>query len=399
MNYEDLLKNLNTTDIYGRMIEFGYNSNDIKDMVVDILSIHFDNKDIVEQLAIKTLLPEVINILRLEQNAKYFQIFEQCIKTLKHSKTVNSLECYNAVAQWTQDINRAISNYLSYYFLEHNKINLQLEEFSNECFKNIGEIIEGSIKPFLYHLLNHCYIVKNKIVTTNDFNNKDLGNVIDELINSSGYSMLFQLEVISGNISKQIKLNQWRNIAAHKNYYVENNKIICEIKRKNVVIDSFTIEKDELFNVLKNVNSIFNVLKLSYTIFFIDNIHEINKFNPEVRIRKEAKLINFIMGIQSQGFRLLDFQETTKESKIIVQDISSMENIIERMVHSSQFLFNEWRITGSEIVSVEYVDSNGNHRMLFKISSDICESIYNGKLPRKAQAEKMDIIKLESNNL
>lgn len=60
---------------------------------------------------------------------------------------------------------------------------------------------------------------------------------------------LFNIELDTMVGIKQIKLNQLRNIVAHENYELEGDSINCFIKKKNELIDSFSISKEQLKNV------------------------------------------------------------------------------------------------------------------------------------------------------
>lgn len=96
------------------------------------------------------------------------------------------------------------------------------------------------------------------------------------------------------------------------------------------------------------------------------------------------------LGIQSQGFKIVDFIDDSIESKLILEDILG-GNEKERMIHSSQFLFRLWEITKAKNNTIEYLDSTGNLKAIFNLDSDVCERINNGKLYPLAQAEMIKI--------
>lgn len=138
---------------------------------------------------------------------------------------------------------------------------------------------------------------------------------------------------------KPIKLNQLRNIVAHENYEFDGDIINCFIKKKNEVIDSFSISIEQLKKCFSDVYYILGAIKLSYTIFFIYNIEEMIKYNPDkLNIRVEQLISNTFLGIQSKGFKIVDFVEDGIESKLILEDILCSDEK-QRMIHSSQFLF------------------------------------------------------------
>ncbi|EPV4646340.1 hypothetical protein ACV6CB_001423 [Clostridium perfringens] len=377
--------------IYLDMIESGYSPEYIKEMVIEEFNQFFVNKEILQRNAIEVLLPELINLIKLKQYEKYYQEFIMCVDMYTRSMNIDREECFKAFANWSLDINKAINKYWIIYNLDRVMEGLTLEEYVEVTFKNIGKLIEGVIKPYLFNILNNIYIIKGEKEKIDTFKKKDLGVFFEEIIQSNMLGKLFniQLETIGG--IKQIKLNQLRNIVAHENYEFEGNVIKCFIKKKNEVIDSFSISIEQLKKCFSDVYYTLGAIKLAYTIFFIDNIDEIIKYNPDkLNIRVEQQIVNTFLGIQSQGFKIIDFVEDSMESKLILQDILCNDEK-QRMIHSSQFLFRLWEITKAKNNIIEYLDNTGNLKAIFQLDSDVCEHINNGELELLSQAELMKI--------
>lgn len=395
MKYEKLMNDLSKKSFYNMLIENGVSPEEIKKMVIETFKDYFENEDILEELAMKALLPEMINFMRIKDNSTYFNYFKSCFNTLKKSKDKDAEECFKAVVFWDKDIDKSLSKFWSFYYLENKKSDLRLEELVNECFDNIGKIIEGILTPFSNHLLHQFKISQEEIINPDYFENKSLGDVLNELVTKTDYGNLFIINVV--NIDKDLKLNKWRNIAYHHNYYINEDEIVCELKYNNKVLNSFSIDKDLLLNIVEKVYMIFMALKLSYVLFFVDNIKDIKQFGLDIdkNIREEMHMMNFIYGIESQGFKLLDFIEKENEAKAVIQDIMNSSNDRERMIHCSQFLFYVWFISKNKDVFIEYVDKNENHKMLFRINGDICKKVYKGELELSDQAKYIVFRNLE----
>lgn len=380
-----------SNETYLGIIKAGYSSEDIKEMVIEEFNQFFMNKQVLERNAIEVLLPELINLTKLKQYEKYYQEFTMCLDMYKNSMNIDKEECFKAFANWSSDINKAINKYWIIYNLDKVRENLTIEEYVEVTFKKIGKLIEGIIKPYSFNILNNIYIIKGKKEKVNTFEKKDLGAFFEEIIQANITGELFRIQLDTMSGIKEIKLNQLRNIVAHENYEIEGEIINCFIKNKNEIKDSFRISIEQLKKCFGDVYYTLGSIKLAHTIFFVDNIDEIIKYNPDKsNIRVEQLITNAFLGIQSQGFKIIDFVEDSIESKLILED-ALYDNEKQRMIHSSQFLFRLWEITKAKNNVIEYLDNTGELKAIFQLDSNVCERINNGELEPLAQAEMMKI--------
>ena len=121
---------------------------------------------------------------------------------------------------------------------------------------------------------------------------------------------------------------------------------------------------------VKTIYVSFLVLKLAYTIFFIDNIEEISKQTSFSVGREEVDFVPFAAGLASQGFEILNYEVSPEKAILVVKDCSSME-IKGRRIHSSQFLFPLWLLTNSKMVFVEYCKNDGSSDSVFTIDTEV----------------------------
>jgi len=272
--------------------------------------------------------------------------------------------------------------------LEQNKNALEIEEFLRESLRNIGDIIEGVTKPYLKALLHQIKITTGIKVTLEEIDSLDLGTIVRELIQTSGYADLFMPP------PWKIRLNQWRNIVYHHTAKIENNKIVCWYgKAPNT--KKIQLSRNELLQVLYTILNVYRALKLADSLFFVDNIKEINKFSPSAEVRDEAEFLNFTASLASQGFEIVKYEKNPDEAKVVVRDVSNMDPD-KRRVHASQFLFPLWVITQSKKVIVEYWEKNNTPNLLVSTNSTICEKIYNEESKRSTLAERMAIVDLKA---
>jgi len=386
--YERIISAIREESPLFKMIQMGVKPKEIKEAVVESLEPYFDNRDILEQLAIKVLVPESINLLKIKKDKWLFEMFEKCLFTYRLAKTKDQQSCFRACALWQPYITRSISIYWSVLHLEVPKSDLGIEEFLHECLRNIGDIIESVTKPYLKVLLHQTKIANGIKIALEDIDSLGLGTIVSELISKSGYGDLFMPP------PQHIRLNQWRNIAYHNTAKIENGEIICWYG-KTPNITKIRLSRNELLQVGQTVMNTYKVLRLAYTLFCIDNLNEIDEYSPAGEVRDEAVFVNFATALGSQGFEIVDYNKNPECAKLVVKDISDL-NPDERRFHASQFLLPLWVFTHSKRVIVEYRESDNTPNFLVSASSDTCEKVYNGELELPSLAETMDMSDLKT---
>jgi len=138
-------------------------------------------------------------------------------------------------------------------------------------------------------------------------------------------------------------------------------------------------------------------LTLAYSLFFIDNIRDIDKYSPSTEVRDEAEFLNFATGLASQGFEIVDYKKNPHEANLVVKDTSSLDPN-KRRIHASQFVFALWLLSRSKRVTVEYRQKDNTPNLLVSANSSDCEKIHNGELELFALARKIKLIDLKTKN-
>jgi len=389
--YEKVIAYIKEESPLLKMIESGLKPEEVKEAVIESLEPYFDNKDILEQLAIEALVPESLNLLKLQKDNWFFRIFEKCLATYRSAKSKDPQSCLESCALWQPQILQSLSKYWSVLYLEVNKSNLEIEEFLHECLRNIGDIIEGLTKPYLKALLHQIRIANGIKTVLGDIDSLDLGTIVSKLSQKSGYGDLFMPPPWN------ITLNQWRNIAYHNTAKIENSEIICWYG-KTPNIKEIQLSRSELLQVVHTAFDVYGTIRLAHTLFFVDNLKEINRFSPPVEVRDEAEFLNFATSLASQGFEIVEFKKNADETRLVVKDVSNL-NPDQRRFHASQFLFPLWLFTKSKQVTVEYRGKDNAPNLLISVNSSICEKIYNQELEPLALARMMKMVDLKTNKV
>lgn len=385
-----ILSRIKQENFLTKAIEFETSPQEVKAAVIETLNPYFEDKGILKEYSINLLIPTFINIMKLKEWTTLFEIFEKCYDIYRKAKTKDQLRCFELMAFWHNDIEECVSKFWTIFRLEQDRNILQNDEMVFECFRNIGDIIEGLSKPFLKCLLSQKRLIDETEVNLTKINHYDLGKIVDELISCTNFQQLLMPSPWS------IRLNHWRNIAYHHNYKLKDNEITCWYG-KGKVKNEFILSKNEIIIINRKIYDCFIVVKLAYDIFLIDNIKSIKKYllDKELNIRFEALFVIIAAGIASQGFEILEFENNSENAKIVVKDMTNLDSF-ERSIHASQFLYSVWLITKSKNMRVEYWENSGNPKYSFQIGSDICELIYNGDKDFYEIANQMKIINLKS---
>jgi hypothetical protein len=387
---QKVLSKINQENFLTKAIELGINPQEIKDAVIETLGPYFEDKELLIKYSINLLVPQFINLMKIQQDDWSFEIFENCYHTYRMAKNQDRSKCFESMAFWHSDILECISKFWTIFNLEQDKDMLENDEMVFECFRNIGDIIEGLSKPFLKNLLSQINIIDGSLFEFSDINYLDLGGIVNELIQRCNYQQLFMPP------PWDIKLNHWRNIAYHHNYKIRDDEITCWYGkgRKKIKI---IIPKKEMMIIVKKIFNCFMVQRLAYDLFFIDNIASIEKYlsNQQPNIRFEALFLNVAAAISSQGFEIVDFMKSPDKSKLTVKDRTNLDPL-ERSAHASQFLYSLWFITKSRKMIVEYWEKDGTPKYLFELDSDICEMIRKGDKKFCDIANEMAFVNLKS---
>jgi hypothetical protein len=386
--YEKIISKVKEESPLLKLIESGMNPEEIKEAVIESLEPYFDNKDILEQFAIETLVPESINLLKCQKDNWFSIMFKKCLVTCRSAKSRDPQSCLESFALWQPQIFQSLSKYWSSLYLEVDKRNLGIEEFLHESLGNIGNIIEGLTKPYLKALLHQIMIANGIETVLGDIDPLNLGTIVDRLIQRSGYADLFMPPPWN------IRLNQWRNIAYHHNARIENSEIICWYG-ETPNITEIRLSRTELLQAVQTTFDVYRAIRLAHTIFFIDNLKEINRFSPTVEVRDDAAFLNFATGLASQGFEIVEFKKNADESKLVVKDVSDL-NPNQRRFHASQLLFLLWLHTESKQVIIEYREKDNIPNLLISTTSTICEKIYKQELKPLDLAKMMGIVDLKT---
>jgi len=201
-----------------------------------------------------------------------------------------------------------------------------------------------------------------------DINKLDLGRVINKLLK---YKFFEGILIPS---PWNLKLNDWRNIPKHDKYLVKDNKIICRFKKppkeKEIILS-----KQELWYLFLSINDIFSILRLAHSVFFFDNIEEIQPYWDKKRLRKESSLLDLISVYGMFGFSVKNYSVGDDKVEFQLKDKTRRES--DKRLNELIFLIRPtWYKTRKRFLILEYIDSLNNPIFIIEVDTSKREDIF-----------------------
>lgn len=278
----------------------------IKEDIFNELKVFFKNHNVLKEIiSLDSIFNEYNTIKNVFSNCDFSkELLHSLINYFNEAKNIDNDKFLKILGNNSIYISKGINNYSELAILEHKKNLGRLDLFSKICFKESADLIEGSIKPFIDLLYETHYLINSK-----EINQKiSFGGKISELVDSNELFLLMLTFFVDENI--RINITQLRNIAYHNSYTVDiNDQIICEYSNNK----SFILTKDNLLSIIIFIHRIYMILKISYTLFSMDNIHSAKQyFNKDMKLTEDTINITISEFSHMHGFKV----EKIKNAKI-----------------------------------------------------------------------------------
>lgn len=367
--------------------EQGYSPEDIKGAVIKVLQPFFDNSESLNRHASES---QLLSAFEFFIRYHYENEFEYGVKSV--------LDCYkNVYEEHEQEMwNVFISTYPliaeddnKMWSVRNNKVDLQnndIYEKAIQIFQRIGAVLELSVKHIVQEIYALVYLQDKGYVDYEKIKKQDFGVVINNVITKG----ILQQILITG--PSGMKLSDWRNIAYHYTYAIDNTgSIKCTYGKgnKNLII----LSMQELENYAHKIIRSANALYIGRCIFLFDYIDSIaqNSAIERVSFRQNLRCEEFKIGLLSQEFMLGAVELSEEKIEIDIHDLSLVEEVKDRIIHCAQLLLNTWDTWKREEVSINYFAKSGKRVCSVSVEGEICEQILEGKKERVYLAEKFHI--------
>jgi len=368
--FQKILEGLKDRSPLPLLFENGYTPVTINAEIVETFTPYFQNPSNLHKYAIDYLVSDWINFLQLsfnhpgiENDIKSVLTSYVQAKNLSYDLTIDVLS--KMIPLHLESGNK----YWSFLNLEVDKRDLEIYEFSQTSMKDLSDIIEGLTKSLYIENVLINKIRRGKPVDISKTITNKLGNLIQDLIDNSDYSTLFLVP------TENLKISDWRNIAAHHTYSIADNTIKCESGEGANKI-SFDLTREELFDRVKYCMRTNQVLNMAHKIFGFDNLPDISKRLEKDRVndRPEIGFLMFSSALMSQGFEIQNINYDSEKALLELFDLTT-ENPRDRGIHSSQLLNQLWLLTNSKHLQIKYFKHDGVLYLTSFIGGDIFEQM------------------------
>jgi len=220
-------------------------------------------------------------------------------------------------SDYSDDISSAIQNYAQLSLVEIDKDEKRLDLFTKICFREIGDILEGSLFPFLK-------LMYASINITNDLSKNiklSFGSVVKNL---EAHSILNTFVVYSPH---NVSINQIRNIAYHNSYELVDDKIICTYGNNKVL----NLERSDLKNIYRQTTTTYMLLKFAHTFFFMDNIDALQGKRINLKITNDSLTISVSEISYMYGFNIVNIDFENNLCKIVLEEFKRFSGFEENI--------------------------------------------------------------------
>lgn len=218
----------------------------------------------------------------------------------RDAQKTNSTQLFAELANSTH-INNAYKHVVFIAELEADKANMKAPVFVKSCLRDMGDLIESCLFPFV-RLRLKVLEIDGKF------------NAINRRIEE------FSLGVLLAEISRFdpglynpqpfcVSLSQWRNISHHSSFNVVGETIHCEYG-KYPHMQRFECTLEQLVQICRYVDSVYYLHKVAFEIFCVDNIHTLQGIMGENGTQHELSTFSsdatLAYSILACGFRILN---------------------------------------------------------------------------------------------
>lgn len=361
----------------------GYSPDDLKETVVKTLAPYFEHKDELEKCVFDS---QILSAFEFFVRYHYDTPFTQGIREI--------LDFYRSVkAQYSDKFWRLILATYSVMVEDENKMwsvrqkkvdlnENDLYEKVVALFERIGNTLEISSKHIVQELYALSVLQAKGIVDYDLIQKQDFGVVIKNLLDKSLFVDILKTQ------PSNMKLSDWRNIAYHHTYSINQQIILCTYGKDRTKLQ---LSMPELEQYTHKIIRCSNILSIARCIFVFDNTKEIPKgiIHENAEFRQNLKNEQFKIGLLSQQFYLTDIIIEKDKVEIFLRDIQQETNQQTRIIHCSQLLVNTWLNWEKEMVYIHYFDFNGHHICRVSAQGSVCKEICEGHQELNYLADKV----------
>ena len=238
------------------------------------------------------------------------------LKEYRSAQAIDETRLFAVLANFRPRMDDAYQHVVSIAELEANKANLKLRAFAKSCLRDMGDLIESCLFPFLRLRLKILEIGGKVNKTNRHIDDLSLGATIDEI--SPIDPVLYCPKPF------KVSLSQWRNVSHHSSYKVLGGTIRCEYGKQRHR-RQFECSQNQLLEMGKYVNNVYYLHKVANEIFCTDNVHALKKTidrtNVKIELSEFTTDATMAYSIVAGGFRILNAARKDFKWILVLRDL------------------------------------------------------------------------------
>lgn len=292
------------TDLKGRLAEA---ENDIRRF--------FENPDfLTTALNAGALTYEHAFLRRTASKPKYVALVEQLLSEYRDARDRNPDSFYKFWADRIKDISRGTNNIAGVATLQAGKENLELDVLIKSYFRDAGDALEGSLQPLLRLRLDVLELLGRRRSGAPKAASMTFGSVVEELLSGPLGEDIYRPSPHSLSVS------QWRNIAYHNSYHVDDDGVVvCSYGTKDR-LKEIRLSLEDLIAALLELSDIFYAHKVAYEFFGVDHAKEIIRHEPLINATAYSHNASLAHGLASAGFSVTHAEQSQGRWSFVLID-------------------------------------------------------------------------------
>jgi hypothetical protein len=217
--------------------------------------------------------------------------------------------------KWMRNTENAIKNTaaVATLTLQGNDNDLELYVLAKRIFREGGDLLEGSLQPFIRLRLEVWEILNWRSPSRPPVEKMSFGDVISELSRNDITGHIYNIPPFG------ISVSQLRNIANHNNFEVVDDQIICTYgspgKQKSI-----NLCLEDVLKAFRYCNDLMYAHKIAREFFSIDNTSKLLPIAAERGITDYTLDCNLAYGLVSAGFSIINVAYSPKDWVIRLKD-------------------------------------------------------------------------------
>lgn len=345
--------------------------DELKLAIFQEFSAYFENEDTLRRAVdVGFLLYDYNFFCRHFKGSIFAAFLLSIIEVYRKARDLNQDECISFYDSYGSTVSHGFQNMSNLAGTEQSKDIQRLNHFAKVSFRELGDMIEGTFKPFIKELYGMHLLQKLDAKTTlGKVKKVNLGTAVDYLITHHEDLSILYKHVLDG-----VPLHQWRNIAHHNTYSVDeaSGKITCTYgfaeQKQQIVLD-----RKDLGRICISINNIWYLHKIARAIFAADN----NKILSSIKgdghpVSEDTAKLQIFETLAINGFQVACFEWDEAGMVFNVQDNEDRElENLEQLISDTMPMF----FSLLPLYTIRVFASNGDPAFELR-RSDLCSDGY-----------------------